>query len=102
MSESALLVEAAESWLRHTIRNLVDSPDVADVRVFSGEHSTAFEVTCDPADVRRLIGKKGSTADAIRLILYKIGGKDARQFHLIIFEPDRGPEVTRGRVQRDI
>ena len=49
-----------------TVRALVDYPADVTVQTLEGSQSTIFEVRVNPEDVRRVIGRKGRTADALR------------------------------------
>lgn len=69
------------------VQALVDRPDVVDIHPIASEQLTIFEVRVAPEDVRRIIGRKGRTADAIRELLSKLGGKVGRRYHLEILEP---------------
>lgn len=88
IAEVDLNIESAESWLRHTIRQLVDHPDAADVRVSAGHQAALFEVTAHPDDIRRLLGRRGRAADAIRDLLHRQGRKAGRNFQLQIVDPE--------------
>ena len=72
------------------IRALVDYPEDVLVQTLEGSQSTIFEVKVNPDDVRRVIGRKGRTADAVREILINLGSKAGRRFLLEIVEPGAG------------
>lgn len=80
--------EAIRGWLESTVRALVDAPDAVSVGALDGDRTTILEVEVAPPDVRRIVGKKGRTADAIRSILLGIGGKEHRRYILAISEPE--------------
>lgn len=69
-------------------RELVDDPSAVRVQALEGRQALVLEVRCDRADVRRLIGKRGRTADAIRELLTNVGGKLHRRISLELIEPD--------------
>ncbi len=64
------------------IQKLVDNPDRVRVKEVRGEHSTVLEVSLDKADIRRVIGKGGRIAGALRELLISIGGKEGRRYFL--------------------
>lgn len=66
---------------------LVDQPREVKVRVVEGHHVDIFEITVATEDVRRLIGRKGRTADALRVLLLNLGSKAGRRYELEIVEP---------------
>lgn len=87
-SEKQSGTEAIRGWLESTVRALVDAPDAVSVGAVDGDRTTILEVEVAPPDVRRIVGRKGRTADAIRSILLGIGGKAQRRFVLAISEPN--------------
>lgn len=66
---------------------LVDEPDGVTVRVVEGHRVDIFEVIVAKEDIRRLIGRKGRTADALRVVLLNLGSKVGRRYELEIVEP---------------
>jgi uncharacterized protein len=47
----------------------VYKPDQAQVRSIEGEQVIVFELSVDPSDLRKVIGRHGHTAEAIHTIL---------------------------------
>ncbi len=82
-------VQETASLMELMVRALVDSPEAVRVYVVSGTQAVIFEVAVDPIDVRRVIGRRGRTADALREILTNLGSKAGRRFMLEIVEPER-------------
>ena len=70
------------------IRALVDFPDQVRVSTVSGRQAVILEVAVHPEDVRRIIGKKGRTAEALREILVNLGSKEGRRYLMEIVEPE--------------
>lgn len=77
-----------------TIRALVDFPQNVKVTVVEGGQSVIFEVAVHPEDVRRVIGRRGRTAGALREIMVNLGSKAGRRYVLEIVEPRRGPHAV--------
>ncbi len=65
---------------------LVDNPDKVHVSQLEGEQTSILELTVDPEDLGKVIGKQGRTARAIRVILGASGMKLKRRFNLEIIE----------------
>lgn len=82
------------------VRALVDLPDHVEIRLVEGVALTLMEVRVHPEDVRRVIGRKGRTANAIRDILTNIGSRVGRRFQLEIMEPEGGRIQTQGPRRR--
>ena len=65
--------DAAKTALRELltgiVRSLVERPDEVAVEVVEGVNQSTLQVRSHPADVRKLIGEHGRTADAIRVLV---------------------------------
>jgi predicted RNA-binding protein YlqC (UPF0109 family) len=57
-------------------RALVDEPDSVSVTEVSGERTTILELKVAKTDIGKVIGKKGRTADALRIILSAVSAKE--------------------------
>ncbi len=68
------------------VRALVDHPDRVVVGLVEGQHSIVIEVTLHKDDVGKVIGKQGVHAEAIRRIVYAVGGKNRRRYVLEILQ----------------
>ena len=65
---------------------LVDSPDDVHVEVVPGEGVTIFELHVANADLGKVIGKSGRTAEALRTILHAAAIKVGIRSRLEIVE----------------
>jgi predicted RNA-binding protein YlqC (UPF0109 family) len=65
---------------------LVDNPDEVEINAVEGEHSTVIELKVAKADIGKIIGKRGNTANAIRAILNAASGKSKRRVSLEIID----------------
>lgn len=79
---------AIGGWLNETIRLLVDEPEAVRITSHEGRQVVVFEVAVAPGDFRRVVGRRGSTADALRQILSKVAGRTHRRFLLELLEPE--------------
>jgi predicted RNA-binding protein YlqC (UPF0109 family) len=68
------------------VRSLVENPDAVRVRTHEGYQQTTFELTVDPSDLGKVIGRQGRTARALRTILASAGQKDQRRYSLEILD----------------
>ena len=90
-----------QRWLLTTCQALVDRPDAVKVSTSAGREAVLFEVNCAPDDIKRLIGRKGGTADALRSILACFSGR-ARRLRFRSGGPcstsprDSGPDLAAG------
>jgi predicted RNA-binding protein YlqC (UPF0109 family) len=65
---------------------LVDKPDEVEVDETSGSHTCVIKLRVAKEDIGKVIGKKGSNANAIRTILDAAGGKQNKRYVLEILE----------------
>jgi predicted RNA-binding protein YlqC (UPF0109 family) len=74
MRSANKLVELVEIMARA----LVDQPDKVDVQKARGDRHPRIELTVDPDDIGKVIGKDGRTAQSMRVLLNaaasKLGG----------------------------
>ena len=68
------------------VRQLVDEPEAVSVTQIDGSQSAVLEVRVAKADVGKVIGKKGRTAQALRTILQAASAAPHRRATLEIIE----------------
>lgn len=81
------LIEGTTAILLLLVRALVDEPKLVMVNPITGLQSVIYEISVEREDVRRIIGRKGRTAEALREILHNLGAKAGKRFSLDIVEP---------------
>jgi predicted RNA-binding protein YlqC (UPF0109 family) len=67
-------------------RALVDYPEQVKVVEIEGNQTTVFELTVAKGDLGKIIGKRGRTAHAIRVLLAAASGKAGKRYVLEIIE----------------
>ncbi|MBA4368894.1 MAG: RNA-binding protein [Desulfobacterium sp.] len=67
-------------------RSLVDQPDQVSVTEIDGMHSSILELRVAKADIGKVIGKKGRTADALRTIVNAASAKIKKRTVLEIMD----------------
>ena len=65
---------------------LVDQPDLVSVTRIDGLHTSIVELKVAKADIGKIIGKQGRTADALRTILTAVSAKGRKRAVLEIVE----------------
>ncbi len=61
-------------------RSLVDNPDAVRVDdVASADGYTVYEVSCDPEEKGKLIGRSGRTANAMRTLVRSVGARQGKR-----------------------
>ena len=73
--------------LGHLVRGIVDNPEDVSVSERSGRRGPTLEVSVNPADMGRVIGRSGRTATALRTVITSInGGRGVRVDFLDVAE----------------
>lgn len=68
------------------VKSLVDDTENVQVTQLEGEQSSIIEVKVSQEDIGKIIGKRGRTAQAIRVILGAAGMKLKKRFNLEIID----------------
>jgi predicted RNA-binding protein YlqC (UPF0109 family) len=68
------------------VQALVDQPEEVSVNEIGGGHTTVLEVRVANTDIGKVIGKRGRTAQAIRIILSAAAGKTRKRYILEIVD----------------
>ena len=58
-----------KDFLEFLVKHLVDHPESVSVKEVKGENVTVYELRVDKSDMGKVIGKRGQTAQAIRMLL---------------------------------
>ena len=75
-----------KAWVEDLARDLVDHSEAVGVSTFEDDGVLVFELTVDPSELGRVIGRQGRTAQAIRTLLEAAGAKDGRYYDLEIVD----------------
>lgn len=82
------MAERDQEFLEYVVKNIVDKPDAVEIKRTVDERGVLLELTVDPEDMGKIIGKAGATAKAIRTLLRVLGAKNDARFNLKIIEPE--------------
>ncbi|HMR73064.1 MAG TPA: KH domain-containing protein [Candidatus Saccharibacteria bacterium] len=83
-----------QQFIEYIVKALVGNPDAVAVERTIDEKGVLLELTVDPEDIGRVIGKRGSTAQSLRALLRALGTKNDARYNLKIVDVDR-PEGER-------
>lgn len=67
-------------------RALVDDPEGVEVREITGDRETVVKLSVAPADLGKVIGRQGRTANSIRTILAAAGNRVRKRVVLEIVD----------------
>lgn len=80
-------VPADQQILELIVKNIVNKPEAVKVDRKVDEMGVLLSLKVDPEDMGQIIGRKGSTAKALRTILRVVGAKNKARVNLKIEEP---------------
>ena len=90
-------VEMDQAFVEYAVKAIVDNPDAVVVTRTVDDRGVLLELSVDPDDMGKIIGKAGATAKALRTLLRVLGAKSDARFNLKIVEP----EGSESQVSRD-
>ena len=81
-------MEHDQKFVEDVVKAIVDTPDKVTTERKVDEMGVLIELTVDPSDMGKIIGKEGKTAKAIRTLLRVLGAKNNARINLKIVEPE--------------
>src|ERR1700761_4021159 len=82
--------EIDQQFIEYVVKSLVGKPDAVSIHRSVDEKGVLLELTVDPEDLGRIIGKRGATAQSLRTLLRALGTKNDARYNLKII--DNGPQ----------
>jgi hypothetical protein len=84
------MAEKDQEFVEHVVKAIVEMPEKVQIERKIDERGVLLELTVDPADMGKIIGKDGRTAKAIRTLLRVLGAQNDARVNLKIIEPEGG------------
>ncbi len=75
-----------QQFVEYIVKSLVGNPDAVKIDRRVDEKGVLLELTVDPEDLGRVIGKKGATAQSLRTLLRALGTKNEARYNLKIVD----------------
>lgn len=75
-----------QEFIEFVVKSLVSNPDAVVVERRIDEKGVLLELTVDPEDLGRVIGKRGATAQSLRTLLRALGTKNDARYNLKIVD----------------
>lgn len=91
--------EIDQQFIEYVVKSLVGKPDAVQIERRIDEKGVLLELTVDPEDLGRVIGKRGATAQSLRTLLRALGTKNDARYNLKIIdngEPGHGQPAPTG------
>ena len=82
-----------QEFVETVVKAIVDHPEDVKTNRSVDEMGVLVELTVNPEDMGKIIGKEGRTAKSIRTLLRVLGAKNNARVNLKIIEPEGGREM---------
>jgi uncharacterized protein len=79
-----------QQFVEYIVKSLVENPDAVSIERRIDEKGVLLELTVDPEDLGRVIGKRGATAQSLRTLLRALGTKNDARYNLKIVDVTGG------------
>src|SRR6185369_3375481 len=89
-----------QQFVEFIVKSLVSKPEAVTIERRIDEKGVLLELTVDPEDLGRVIGKRGATAQSLRTLLRALGTKNDARYNLKIVdngEPGMGGHSSSSR-----
>jgi uncharacterized protein len=80
-----------QQFIEYIVKSLVNNPDGVSIERRIDEKGVLLELTVDPEDLGRVIGKRGATAQSLRTLLRALGTKNDARYNLKIVDTGDPP-----------
>jgi predicted RNA-binding protein YlqC (UPF0109 family) len=74
--------ERVEGLVTYLVTSLVDTPDAVKIERIQDGSETILDITVDPDDVGKVVGKQGRIIKAIRTLARAASGSDESPVHV--------------------
>lgn len=85
-----------QQFVEYIVKSLVSKPDEVKIERRIDEKGVLLELTVDPEDLGRVIGKRGATAQSLRTLLRALGTKNDARYNLKIVDNGVGGNSSSG------
>ena len=82
-----------QQFVEFVVGKLVDHPDQVSVKRTEDDRGVLLELSVEPDDLGRVIGRRGVTAQSLRNILRALGAKNDARYNLKIVDTDNQGEA---------
>lgn len=83
-----------QDFVEYVVKAFVDNPEDVKTERKIDEMGVLIQLTVNPADMGKLIGREGRTAKALRTLLRVLGAKENARINLKIVEPEGREEKS--------
>ena len=79
-----------KEFVEYVVKSLVNHPEDVQVKRSVDDMGVLLELSVNPEDMGKVIGKAGATAKSIRTLLRVLGSRNDARVNLKIIEPEGG------------
>ncbi len=79
-----------QQFIEYIVKSVVGNPDAVKIERRIDEKGVLLELSVDPEDLGRVIGKHGATAQSLRTLLRALGTKNDARYNLKIIDTGDG------------
>ncbi len=95
-----MAVSIDQQFVEYIVKSLVGSPDDVKVERRIDEKGVLLELSVNPEDLGRVIGKRGSTAQSLRTLLRALGTKNDARYNLKIVDTGPPPQKREQEIDK--
>lgn len=93
---------ADQEFLEFVVKSIVDNPGDVKTERKVDEMGVLLTLHINQADMGKILGRKGNTANSIRTLLRIVGLKNNARVNLKIAEPEGGKQSNMDQVMDDL
>jgi len=90
-----------QQFVEYIVKSVVGHPEDVSVERIIDEKGVLLQLTVNPEDLGRVIGKKGSTAQSLRTLLRALGVKNDARYNLKIVNNDENTSAKTDSQKED-
>lgn len=79
-----------QQFIEYIVKSVVGNPEAVKINRTIDEKGVLLELSVDPEDLGRVIGKRGATAQSLRTLLRALGTKNDARYNLKIVDTGDG------------
>ncbi len=77
-----------KDFLELVIKPLVNFPDEVEIEKEEDDRSVVYQLRLNPGDIGRVVGKNGSTINALRILMHAKPSEDGKRVGLELVEDE--------------
>lgn len=96
-----MAVSIDQQFIEYIVKSVVGHPDDVTIERRIDEKGVLLELSVNPEDLGRVIGKRGATAQSLRTLLRALGTKNDARYNLKIIDTGPPPERREPRTENN-